>query len=446
MTSNKLTALPHPGDADKTPTSSWDWLAWFKKIAILLSGWIKLKTRVRGYQHVTDVYWLVLVAKVLSGLSSAEASDWLNELMFARANARLRRKRAPRKLGSVNGERHARLVPHQTQVDAFQRAIPKWAAKQLVNLVFKAQLQVARAAGLLGREARFLVDYTEHAYYGQLQPRDDPLITGTTKQQGTRRARNFLAAMVVSGTTRLFCGLTHVPKGADRPALVLAMLDEVRALGVNVKWLLADRGFWNLHLVAGCVVRGVKFLTPAKSYKKVKALARAYLLGTGDRVVEYPMSGAPAKWYKCGTVRGWLVFGLTKGHSLRDVRARVDAGSLPVNDALKLVYALYTTAEPPSKARAWNAWVQNLRRLYKVRWYIETAFRDVNRLVDVEHPRSHVGKFFALGLRMAVYNAWQVERARWRRTRVTPRCRRRGPTLARFLRDQQARVAPVEVI
>ncbi|MHA1733835.1 MAG: hypothetical protein ACTSU5_17975, partial [Promethearchaeota archaeon] len=169
------------------------------------------------------------------------------------------------------------------------------AAKQLVNLVFKAQLQVAREAGLLRRDVRFIVGYTEHAYYGKIRTKDDPTITGTTKQPGTRRARNCLAAMVVSGTTRLSCGLAHVPKGANRPLLVLAMLDGVRALGFRAKWFLADRGFWSLHLVAGCIVRGIKFPCPAKAYKGVKALAHAYLLGAGKVAREYLVRGAPAR-------------------------------------------------------------------------------------------------------------------------------------------------------
>jgi hypothetical protein len=413
-----------------------NWLSWFNKIAVELVKMVHVKQKIDGYKYTQSDYWEVIAAGTMLGLGTQDACDYLNALKYEKINEKRRKKISPVELGSAKGIRKERLVPCQSQVDSFKRLLPLWASEKLINLVFKAQIKVAITEGMLEQPIRMVVDFTEHPYYGKIDPTNDALIVGSVKQQGTHKVRNYLAATLISGTFRMFCSLKQVAKKADRSRIIMEMVDDILSLGLKIDWLLVDRGFWNFETIAGCIMRKIKLIEPAKIYKKIKAMAEDFLLNGGDFVRQYPMSGAPSKYYKYNSLPGWIIFGTINNISIEDLRKQVKAKSMSIDDALKRIYALFTTDSPPPKGSRRTAWANNLRKLYKKRWYIESGFRDTNRLMDVEHPRNHGSKFLMLGLRMIIYNCWQFERARRWHTRIEPKCHRYGPKLARFRINQ----------
>ncbi|HMF31803.1 MAG TPA: hypothetical protein VKK79_10330 [Candidatus Lokiarchaeia archaeon] len=154
--------------------------------------------------------------------------------------------------------------------------------------------------------------------------------------------------------------------------------------------------------------------------------------GKGKYIVPYAIHGAPATCYGQPPMRGWLIFANGQGKSLGAIRLEYTSGQKSLADCVKQVMPIFTTARPPSGPRARQAWAADICKTYKSRWHIETGFRDLNRVAPPSNARTNERKIFMSAVRLWVFNAWQLERAKRRRLRRCPKVWRRGPTLRRF--------------
>ena len=132
-----------------------------------------------------------------------------------------------------------------------------------------------------------------------------------------------------------------------------------------------------------------------------------YLKGIGKRIRRYTISTAPGGG-KQFSQDLYLLLRAKKGHSLSSVKQDFKKGTLTLDDAMKLIYAVMTTQKPRGDT---SSWASRTSRFYKKRWFIETGFSDLNRMGRRWKSKYDNTRYLDMLVRMLLYNSWKINKA-----------------------------------
>jgi len=406
----------------------YDWLAFFLKVAERLEQEHPLKFSVKGTKYDRANYWQALAYKVLTQQPMKAALDELDKALFQRGHpgeepALLR--------GEV--ERHARVVPHKTQMQEFVKHLPKAFKAKMVEEIFHTFCTVAFELGLIEKSIYVLIDYTHEWFYGEVSPQNQAELTGSNKGPGTKWGRKYGALMLSSGTTRLFCGLFLSKKGHSKVPGILQAINLLRSWGFTIEHVTGDREISCYDVMSSLLAQGTLYLGSIKRLPKaVKDAIKAYLAGTGKSVVAITLHPTPTCQYDNGPLQCYLILKPDRGKRVGYLQAEIAAGTLTEKKAMEHVHAFVTTMRAPRNKHRWGNWGLGLVRRFSKRWRIETGFRDMRRHVPVSRARNAATKTLLVVFQMFAYNCWQIQRALHRKLRRVPKVWREGPTLERF--------------
>lgn len=370
-------------------------LSFFKKFydAVKSRMWRSKKGKNTRYK-LKDFLKVFFFAEI-SGRSIKNSSESLNNFLLSKQRGR-------RKVFADG--RKKRLIPHQTDINKVLRRIGMEKARGILRECLNTQLKEALEMGLISKKVNVLIDFTEHPYYGK---RSDKMIKGTSRQKGTKKMRHYLAFSILSRDNHLFAGLEQVASGESKVPIIIDFLDNLLNIGFELKYVLMDREFYRTGLLEAIKKRRGNALIPAKSYKRIKTIIEAYLVGVGNRVRKYTISSAPASSFK-SSQHVYLVINSKKGHSLQDIKRDIRKGNLSSIDARKNIYTIMTTEKPRGKK---SSWASRTSRFYDKRWLIETGFSDINRIGRRWKSNYDNVRYLDMLARMLLYNSWKLNRA-----------------------------------
>jgi hypothetical protein len=352
----------------------------------------------------------------MAGRSIDSASERLNKYFLNKKKGRQKKYADGRK---------KREVPHQTEVNKLLRRIGLEKARLILRECLNHQLMEALRLQLISRKVNVLIDFTEHSYYGK---RDDKMIKGTNRGKGTKKMRHYLGFSILSRGIHLFAGLEHIAKGQSKVPVILKFLEHLINLGFELNYVMIDREFYQTELLKEIKALKGEVLIPSKSYKKINMMIEEYLKGTGRRIRRYTISSAPGGG-KQFSQDLYLLLRAKKGHSLSSVKQDFKNGTLTLDDAMKLIYAVMTTQKPRGDT---SSWASRTSRFYKKRWFIETGFSDLNRMGRRWKSKYDNTRYLDMLVRMLLYNSWKINKA-WLK-----KCRKKGKKRQKWtLQDNQ---------
>ena len=391
----------------------------------------KFHQKLDGLKYKAIAFWEVIVYSVLFCMGIEDASNKLNKIKLAELNRKLRRKKAQKELGGPY-ERHERLVPDRSQVNDFKRKLPARFVKNLEHHVLKAQVDYLLGVKLLPRRIDVIIDFNDKPYYGKLKLGDSKTITGTTKAPGTHRVRKFLGVLIKAGKLRVFTHFDLARKGISHDVFVKTALGDLLSWGFTIRRVLADRWFANRGVLEWCKGHGIEYVGPIKKRKNIIVFIHQYLKTGKDILFSFLMHGDPKRYGTKHPLQVWIFLAVRDKERLAVIRRQYKERKLTLAQATNKIHVFVVTSKPPKSKQDQAAWLRGLARYYKNRWYIETAFRDLNRIKPTCHARTDAAKIFCMMTRCWLYNAWQIERERRRRLRNVPASWRNGPTLKEF--------------
>ncbi len=147
-------------------------------------------------------------------------------------------------------EQYSRLVPNESQVNQFMRAMPKKLKRNLSYILLEMQLKEALRLGIIDKFIEVYLDDHHEYYYGSDRSTNNPTIIGTNKGKGTNRMRNLCAVMIGSKGVSLFAGCFFEQKQVDHVPAIEDMLKMLKDWGFEVKRVFADRGFTSYDLIS----------------------------------------------------------------------------------------------------------------------------------------------------------------------------------------------------
>jgi len=274
----------------------------------------------------------------------------------------------------------------ETFRQALLATLPQWAELQRrLNRGLSADLPKA----LRKQAQRIAIDIHEIPYHGEpLRERNE--IRRGQSRSGTTRFHDYATACVLRKGHRFTLAMAWIRQDDSLTDVVQSLLRQVRKVGVKVRLVLLDRGFFNADVIHYLQAARTPFLMPLKA------------AGRRPRDKRQTPTGARQffKWKRSGFARHtW------RGEKGRGRRATVqvcvccrnDAGRKGRRGRFALVYA-YWGFHPGS-----IAWI---RQTYRRRFGIETSYRQMERARIRTTTRDPVRRLLFAGIALLLRNAW----------------------------------------
>jgi hypothetical protein len=249
------------------------------------------------------------------------------------------------------------------------------------NQAFASQV----SKSLRKRPQRVVIDLTQIPYYGEPQRTRRELRYGKPKL-GTTNFHTYATAFVLQHGQRFTLAMTYVWRDDSLTEVLQRLLDQLRKIGVRVRFLLLDREFYNLDVVAYLKSRHCPFLMP--------------VVRRGRRPKDPAQAKGPWRfyaWKKSGFSRHTLQRGRRKSEVEICVARDNYAGRWGKHGIRILVYAFWGF-RPGSPQ-----WV---RETYRKRFGIETGYRQMNQGRARTCSRDPVLRLLLVGIALLLRNVW----------------------------------------
>lgn len=270
----------------------------------------------------------------------------------------------------------------QAVMDALEETLPKTVP------VLEERLNAALTDPLpwrVRRRAREIaIDWHLQPYYGQPFKSRNEVCRGPSKQ-GTTKFHAYATACIVEHGQRYTVALTWVRRHESMVTVLRRLLARIREIGLKIKRVLVDRAFFNVPVVEFLQAEKLPFLMPVVIRGRAPRQGRPL---TGLRWIKRQ----PAGWY---------------AYTMRSATRQV-AVSVCVN------YRNYLDRKGRRRKRqkllfaAWRVYGKPtvIREHYRLRFGIETSFRQMRQARIYTCTRDPRLRLFFLAVALILRNLW----------------------------------------
>ena len=276
----------------------------------------------------------------------------------------------------------ARAPSDQAVMDALEDGLPKTLP------VLERRLNLALTDPLPRRMTRrsweVAIDWHLQPYYGQPFRSRNELYYGEPKQ-GTTKFHAYATACIVEYGRRYTVALTWVRRHESMVVVLRRLLARTREIGLKINRVLVDRAFFNVPVVEFLQAEGLPFLMPVVIRGRAPKKGRKL---TGLRWIQHQ----PAGWYPHTMKSGNRQVSVSVAVSYRRHRHRRDRRQV----RQKLLFAAWRVYATPTA----------IREHYRLRFGIETSFRQMRQARIYTCTRSPRLRLFFLAVALILRNLW----------------------------------------
>ncbi len=251
---------------------------------------------------------------------------------------------------------------------------------------FNASFAQQVPKGLKKRPQRLAIDLTLLPYYGKPDSQAEEIYRGQAKN-GTTHFHAYATAYVVYKGQRYTVALIYVEQGTSMVTVLKQLLETARRAGVRPSLLLLDRGFYNVEAIRYLQSIRCPFLMPVvrRGLKPSHPRGPSGTYAFADR--------------KCS---GWEHYTLTDANGQEAtvricIHCRNWSGRRLRHGRKALVYAFWGFNPKTTQ------WVY---RTYRLRFGIETSYRQLNEARIKTTMRSPALRLLFVGIALVLRNVW----------------------------------------
>src|SRR5262245_15890713 len=247
-------------------------------------------------------------------------------------------------------------------------------------------LQGDMPKALRRRRQPLAIDLTLFPYHGA--PLADPAeVYRSRAKDGTSHFHAYATAYVVRKGRRYTVALAYVRRGDDLAGVVKDLLRQAARAGVRPRYLLLDRGFYQVGVIRYLQAARCPFLMPVPAK---------------GRPADHPAGPSGTQVFHLATRGGWAGYTLTADDGRTAtvsicVHCRNYRGQWKRHGRQALVYAFWGLA--PSSSR----WVYGT---YRLRFGIETTYRQLREARVRTSTRDPLLRLLYVGLALLLRNVW----------------------------------------
>jgi len=272
------------------------------------------------------------------------------------------------------------------------------------NEVNFAHLLLLKQHELVHADINLIADYKETPCPKDV---DDPYCFGTKDGETVHKT---LAFSIKSGDLHQVVFAYKIAKQQHKLPLFEETVRRLKEAGFMIKHAMIDRGFYRKALLAAFKRWGITVIMPGRQCTETRTMIVDYLDGKGKRLGVGHMKLGYVR--KRGNV--YLEFDIVlcakRSWKLDKIKADYTSGKFSLDDAAARIFPLIVLIANNRGITKAHGNESRIRMLYRTRWNIEIAFREMNRLGLTSRSQHRDGRLAAMGARIFVYNIWQVER------------------------------------
>jgi hypothetical protein len=258
-------------------------------------------------------------------------------------------------------------------------------------------LQARLPKSLRRRKQVLAIDCTEIPYYGKPYRRKKELRRNKRKR-GTSRFHTYATLYLVRHGERFTLAMTYVWRSDSSVQILQRLLAEADRLGLSIRYLLLDRGFYSVEVARWLQGRGCPFLMPV-AHRGRHPKHRTLSQSSGTRRF--------LAWKRSG----WSTHTMAYKGRQAQIRIAVVCGRRRRGKA-PLVFAFWGF-RPPSP--------RELAQWYRLRFGIESSYRQMNQGRIRTCSRNPQLRLLLVGIALVLRNLWV-----WLHRTVLAQQRRRG--------------------
>src|SRR5271157_3273379 len=290
------------------------------------------------------------------------------------------------------------LSKHLKKLDASGITEDFWNAVHLAHFLMLHEL------GLVKDHFKLIADVHNEPCE---KDKNDPYCFG---QKEGKTVHKTLVFSVIAGELHQIIALFKLKKGMKRLPIFETVMNRLAANGFTVTYALIDREFYRKDLLQAFVHWKVTVIMPGRKCKQTEQLVEDYLLGKNNRFGRgfIKLSYVRKKGYPL--LEFDLELGAKRNYQMDRIKREFKAKIITMEEAKKHIFPLIVLRAGIRGITKMEGNASYIRFLYRQRWFIEIAFREMNRLGISSHLRGRDSQLGILGAKALLYNIWQVQR------------------------------------
>lgn len=303
-----------------------------------------------------------------------------------------------------NGKRR-RYFPDQP---AFSRCLQTLSKLELIeefwNSVLLAHFLILKSLNIIGSDLKLIADYSDTPCK---KNKDDPYCFGKKEGKTVHRTLSF---SVISGELHQMLANFKIKKRQDKLPLFQKVYQILTSNGFTIKYLLLDRGFYRKRILRYFQQNQVTLIMPGRKCAETKQKIINYLNGRGKRYCKGKLKENYVKKKGFSFIKFDLLLVAKRSHKLNKVISEFSQKKIDEQTAANRIFPLIVMFGSKSGVTTLHGNENYIRDLYRQRWYIEIAFREMNRLGLAQKIQDRNSRLNIMGTRCFLYNIWQVQR------------------------------------
>lgn len=232
------------------------------------------------------------------------------------------------------------------------------------------------------KPCRFVIDYTDDPYYGQITPENEEFVVGGKLKKSTTRFYRFATLYLFTKHRKITLSILPVQNGKTHIYYLKRFLGVIYSMGLQIEVLLLDRGFYSSIVFSYLQENDIPYITPVKYHsKEMKRL----LKGRRSRYGNYTMGGA----------KGPIELKIA-------IAVKYLKGRYGKNKAMNYGYVVYGIDWKPHK----------VAKVYEKRFSIESSYRMRNIVRARTTTKNPTIRYLMALISMLLKNVWAA--LRWR--------------------------------
>ncbi len=233
--------------------------------------------------------------------------------------------------------------------------------------------------GLKSKRLKIAIDLNLIEYYGNPSEKEAPYIYRSQAKNGTNSFYAYASAYVIKKNKRVTLALIPVRRGETMVSVLTRLLELVTALGIGIKRLYLDRGFYNVPVIRWLQTLQIPFVMPVIIRGK-KGGTRRLLHGKQSYGTVYTMN---SQQYGSVSFDVWIY-------------SSYRAGQYKKHGIKHFAYAVY---QVPIRLRA-------IHGDYRLRFGIETSYRLKNLCRIRTTIKNPIVRLLFVAIAFLLVNLW----------------------------------------
>ncbi len=273
-----------------------------------------------------------------------------------------------------------------------------WNSVQFAHLLILKQKQIIMS------DLTLIADYTKESCR---KNKDDPYCFGS--KEGKTHHKTLTFSIISNGLHQIISNF-KIKKRVHKLPYFEQIYNVLVSLGFTIRYILLDRGFYRKELLYAFKAWKMTVIMPGRKCAQTNQKIITYLLGKGKRYCKGFTKLKYAKGIGYPMLKFDLLLCAKRKKNLSSILRGLKANFIDLDAAIKDIFPLIVLIGNKRGINRLRGNETHIRNLYRSRWWIEIAFREMNRLGISTHLQDRNKRLDIMGAKSLVYNLWQVQR------------------------------------